>query len=120
MVEMGEATTLQTARGMMQEANNYVLTNALGHVIVSEMRARQGMSAVRYFTVYAAGTKAKLMETTEYEKAIKTMLSDAYKAEAKANPVKVTTEAEKKMRDQVFRQARQGESFVPKVIQRAR
>jgi hypothetical protein len=120
MMGMAEATTLQTARGMMQEANNYVLTNALGQIIVSEMRSRQGQSAVRVFTVYSAGTKAKLMETTEYEKAIRTMLSDAYKAEAKANPVKVPTEAEKGMRNQIFRQSQAGEEFAPRVIQRYR
>lgn len=120
MMGMAEATTLQTARGMMQEANNYVLTNALGQIIVSEMRSRQGMSAQRYFTVYAAGTKAKIMETTEYEKAIKAMLSEAYKADAKANPVKVPTEAERGMRNQVFRQSQAGEEFAPRIIQRYR
>lgn len=120
MIGMAEATTLQTARGMMQEANNYVLTNALGQVIVSEMRSRQGMSAQRYFSVYAAGTKAKIMETTEYEKAIKAMLSEAYKADAKANPVKVPTEAERGMRGQVLRQVQAGEPFAPKIIQRYR
>jgi hypothetical protein len=120
MMGMAEATTLQTARGMMQEANNYVLTNALGQIIVSEMRSRQGMSAQRYFTVYAAGTKAKIMETTEYEKAIKAMLSAAYKADAKANPVKVSTEAERGMRNQVFRQSQAGEDFAPRIIQRYR
>lgn len=120
MMGMAEATTLQTARGMMQEANNYVLTNALGQIIVSEMRSRQGMSAQRYFTVYAAGTKAKIMETTEYEKAIRAMLSEAYKAEAKANPVKVPTEAERGMRNQVFRQSQAGEEFAPRIIQRYR
>ena len=120
MIGMAEATTLQTARGMMQEANNYVLTNALGQVIVSEMRSRQGMSAQRYFSVYAAGTKAKIMETTEYEQAIKAMLSEAYKADAKANPVKVPTEAERGMRGQVLRQVQAGEPFAPKIIQRYR
>jgi len=120
MIGMAEATTLQTARGMMQEANNYVLTNALGQVIVSEMRSRQGQSAQRYFSVYAAGTKAKIMETTEYEKAIKAMLSEAYKADAKANPVKVPTEAERGMRGQVLRQVQAGEPFAPKIIQRYR
>ena len=120
MMGMAEATTLQTARGMMQEANNYVLTNALGQIIVSEMRSRQGMSAQRYFTVYAAGTKAKIMETTEYEKAIRAMLSDAYKADIKANPVKVPTEAERGMRNQVLRQSLSGEEFAPRVIQRYR
>jgi hypothetical protein len=120
MMGMAEATTLQTARGMMQEANNYVLTNALGQIIVSEMRSRQGMSAQRYFTVYAAGTKAKIMETTEYEKAIKAMLSEAYKADAKANPVKVPTEAERGMRNQIFRQSQAGEEFAPRIIQRYR
>lgn len=120
MIGMAEATTLQTARGMMQEANNYVLTNALGQVIVSEMRSRQGMSAQRYFSVYAAGTKAKIMETTEYEKAIKAMLSEAYKADVKANPVKVPTEAERGMRGQVLRQVQAGEPFAPKIIQRYR
>jgi hypothetical protein len=120
MMGMAEATTLQTARGMMQEANNYVLTNALGQIIVSEMRSRQGMSAQRYFSVYAAGTKAKIMETTEYEKAIKAMLSEAYKADAKANPVKVPTEAERGMRNQIFRQSQAGEEFAPRIIQRYR
>lgn len=120
MMGMAEATTLQTARGMMQEANNYVLSNALGQIIVSEMRSRQGQSAVRYFTVYAAGTKAKIIETTEYEQAIRSMLSDAYKAEAKANPVKVPTEAEKGMRSQIIRQSQAGEEFAPRIIQRYR
>lgn len=120
MIGMAEATTLQTARGMMQEANNYVLTNALGQIIVSEMRSRQGMSPQRYFTVYAAGTKAKIMETMDYEKAIRSMLSDAYKADAKANPVKVPTEAERGMRNQIFRQSQAGEEFAPRVIQRYR
>jgi hypothetical protein len=120
MMGMAEATTLQTARGMMQEANNYVLTNALGQVIVSEMRARQGMSAVRYFTVYSAGTKAKLMETTEYEKAIKSMLSEAYKLESKANPVVITTDAQKSMILDVARKAKEGQPLAPKVIQRYR
>lgn len=120
MMGMAEATTLQTARGMMQEANNYVLTNALGQIIVSEMRSRQGMSPQRYFTVYAAGTKAKLMETTEYEKAIKSMLSEAYKADVKANPVKVPTEAQRGMRQQVIRQVEAGEEFAPRIIQRYR
>lgn len=120
MMGMAEATTLQSARGMMQEANNYVLTNALGQIIVSEMRSRQGQSAQRIFSVYAAGTKAKLMETTEYEKAIRAMLSDAYKADAKANPVRVPTEAERGMRNQVFIDARAGKPFAPTVIQRYR
>jgi len=120
MMGMAEATTLQTARGTLQEANNYVLTNALGQVIVSEMRARQGMSAVRYFTVYSAGTKAKLMETMEYEKAIKAMLSDAYKAETRRAPVAVPTEAQRGMTLNVARQAKEGKPLAPNVIQRYR
>lgn len=120
MMGMAEATTLQSARGMMQEANNYVLTNALGQIIVSEMRARQGQSAQRIFSVYASGTKAKLMETQDYEQAIRAMLSDAYKAEVKANPVRVPSEAERGMRNQVFRQSQAGEPFAPNIIQRYR
>ena len=120
MMGMAEATTLQTARSTMQEANNYVLTNALGQIIVSEMRSRQGMSPQRFFTVYAAGTKAKLLETNEYEKAIKAVLSEAYKAEIKANPVAVPTEAQKGMILNVTRQAKEGQPFTPNVIQRYR
>lgn len=120
MMGMAEATTLQTARATMQEANNYVLSNALGQIIVSEMRSRQGQSAQRIFSVYAAGTKAKLIETDNYEQAIRAMLSDAYKADVKANPIPVTTEAQQAMRNQVYRQTRQGQPFVPPVIQRMR
>ena len=120
MMGMAEATTLQTARSTMQEANNYVLTNALGQIIVSEMRSRQGMSPQRFFTVYAAGTKVKLLETNEYEKAIKAVLSEAYKADVKANPVAVPTEAQKGMILNVTRQAKEGQPFTPNVIQRYR
>lgn len=120
MMGMAEATTLQTARSTMQEANNYVLTNALGQIIVSEMRSRQGMSPQRFFMVYAAGTKVKLLETNEYEKAIKAVLSEAYKADVKANPVAVPTEAQKGMILNVTRQAKEGQPFTPNVIQRYR
>lgn len=120
MMGMAEATTLQSARSMMQEANNYVLTNALGQIIVSEMRSRQGQSPQRFFTVYAAGTKAKLMETQDYEQAIRGLLSDAYKSEVKANPTPIPTEAQKGMILNISRQAEAGKPFSPKVIQRYR
>lgn len=120
MMGMAEATTLQSARSMMQEANNYVLTNALGQIIVSEMRSRQGQSAQRIFSVFAAGTKAKLIETDNYEQAIRRLLSDAYKADVKANPTPIPTEAQRGMTLDVARKAQAGKPFIPNVIQRSR
>ena len=118
MRDIAEATTLQGVKGAMQEANNYVLSNALGQVIVSEMRARQGANPYRMFTVYAAGTKTKLLETESFQKALQASLSDAYRAEAKARAVKVPTQAEVGMALEVARRATKGESLAPNIIQR--
>ena len=120
MRDVAEATTMQTAKGMMQEANNYVLSNALGQVIVSEMRSRQGADPYRMFTVYAAGTKVKLLETESFQKALQQSLSDAYKQDAKARAVAVPAKAEVGMALEVAGRARQGKPFVPPVIQRQR
>jgi len=120
MRDVAEATTMQTAKGMMQEANNYVLSNALGQVIVSEMRSRQGADPYRMFTVYAAGTKVKLLETESFQKALQQSLSDAYKQDAKARAVAVPAKAEVGMALEIAGRARQGQPFVPPVIQRQR
>ena len=120
MRDVAEATTMQTAKGMMQEANNYVLSNALGQVIVSEMRSRQGSDPYRMFTVYAAGTKAKLLETESFQTALEKSLSEAYKQDAKTRAVVVPTKAEVGMALEVAGRARQGKPFVPPVIQRQR
>ena len=118
MRDIAEATTLQGVKGAMQEANNYVLSNALGQVIVSEMRARQGANPYRMFTVYSAGTKTKLLETESFQKALQASLSDAYRAEAKVRAVKVPTQAEVGMALEVARRATKGESLAPNIIQR--
>jgi hypothetical protein len=118
MRDIAEATTLQGVKGAMQEANNYVLSNALGQVIVSEMRARQGTNPYRMFTVYAAGTKTKLLETESFQKALQASLSDAYRAEAKARAVKVPTQAEVGMAFEVASRATKGKTLAPNIIQR--
>jgi hypothetical protein len=120
MRDIAEATTLQGVKGAMQEANNYVLSNALGQVIVSEMRARQGTNPYRVFTVYAAGTKTKLLETQSFQEALQRSLSDAYRAEAKARAVKVPTQAEVGMALEVAGRATKGKTFAPNIIQRYR
>jgi hypothetical protein len=118
MRDIAEATTLQGVKGAMQEANNYVLSNALGQVIVSEMRARQGSNPYRVFTVYSAGTKTKLLETESFQKALQASLSDAYRAEAKVRAVTVPTQAEVGMAFEVAGRATKGKTFAPNIIQR--
>lgn len=120
MREVAEATTLQSAKAAMQEANNYVLSNALGQVIVSEMRARQGADPYRVFTVYAAGTKVKLLETQSFQEALQKSLSEAYKQQAKENAVNVPTQAQTGMALEVAGRAIKGKPFIPNVVQRQR
>jgi hypothetical protein len=118
MRDIAEATTLQGVKGAMQEANNYVLSNALGQVIVSEMRSRQGANPYRVFTVYSAGTKTKLIETESFQEALQKSLSDAYRLEAKARAVKVPTQAEVGMAFEVASRATKGKTLPPNIIQR--
>lgn len=120
--EVSEAFSQRGAKTELAEAQSYILTNALGQVIISEIRARQGQPAARVFTVYSAGGKmSKIAETEDFNEALKKMLADEYKRDA-VRRTQARKDAGKELKTEaiveLLKKAEAGKPFAPQYIQR--
>lgn len=120
--EVADAMSLGRAKADFQAGQEYMLSNAMGQIIVSNLRRESGKSPVRYFTVYSAGMKTKIAETQDFRAAMEAMLSEAYRlnSEELMRQTQVSTKAVIGITKQVAEKAKKGEPLAPSVIQRYR
>ena len=118
--EVAEAMSLGRAKADFQAGQEYMLSNAMGQIIVSNLRRVQGQTPVRYFTVYSSGMKTKIAETQDFRGAIESMLSEAYRlsSEEIMRQTKISPQAIVGLAKKVEAKAKAGEPLAPSVIQR--
>jgi hypothetical protein len=99
-----------------------MLANAMGQIIVSNLRRESGKSPVRYFTVYSAGMKTKIAETQDFRSAMEAMLSEAYRlnSEELMRQTQLSPKAVAGLAIKVQEKAKAKEPLAPSVIQRYR
>jgi hypothetical protein len=117
---VADAMSLGRARGEFQAGQEYMLSNAMGQIIVSNLRRVQGQTPVRYFTVYSAGMKTKIAETQDFRSAIESMLSEAYRmnSEEIMRQTQISPQAVLGLAKKVEAKAKAKEPLAPSVIQR--
>ena len=120
--EVADAMSLGRAKADFQLGQEYMLSNAMGQIIVSNLRRVQGQTPIRYFTVYSAGMKTKIAETQDFRAAMEAMLSEAYRlnSEELMRQTQISTKAVIGITKQVAEKAKKGEPLAPSVIQRYR
>lgn len=119
---VADAMSLGRAKGEFQAGQEYMLSNAMGQTIVSNLRRVQGQTPVRYFTVYSAGMKTKIAETQDFRSAIESMLSEAYRmsSEEIMRYTQISPQAVVGLAKKVEAKAKAKEPLAPSVIQRYR
>ena len=119
---VADAMSLGRAKAEFQAGQEYMLSNAMGQIIVSNLRREQGKTPVRYFTVYSAGMKTKIAETQDFRAALEAMLTEAYQknSEELARQAQVSTKAIAGLAVKVQEKAKKKEPLAPSVIQRYR
>jgi hypothetical protein len=120
--EVADAMSLGRAKADFQAGQEYMLSNAMGQIIVSNLRRVQGQTPVRYFTVYSAGMKTKIAETQDFRAAMEAMLSEAYRlnSEELMRQTQISTQAVVGLAKKVEEKAKKREPLAPSVIQRYR
>jgi hypothetical protein len=120
--EVADAMSLGRAKADFQAGQEYMLSNAMGQIIVSNLRRVQGQTPVRYFTVYSAGMKTKIAETQDFRAAMEAMLSEAYRlnSEELMRQTQISTKAVVGLAKKVEEKAKKREPLAPSVIQRYR
>jgi hypothetical protein len=120
--EVADAMSLGRAKADFQAGQEYMLANAMGQIIVSNLRRVQGQTPVRYFTVYSAGMKTKIAETQDFRAAMEAMLSEAYRlnSEELMRQTQISTQAVVGLAKKVEEKAKKREPLAPSVIQRYR
>jgi hypothetical protein len=120
--EVADALSLGRAKADFQAGQEYMLSNAMGQIIVSNLRRVQGQTPVRYFTVYSAGMKTKIAETQDFRAAMEAMLSEAYRlnSEELMRQTQISTQAVVGLAKKVEEKAKKREPLAPSVIQRYR
>jgi hypothetical protein len=118
--EVAEAMSLGRSKADFQAGQEYMLSNAMGQIIVSNLRRVQGQTPVRYFTVYSSGMKTKIAETQDFRAAIESMLSEAYRlnSEEIMRQTQISPKAIVGLAKKVEEKAKKGEPLAPSVIQR--
>jgi hypothetical protein len=120
--EVADAMSLGRAKGEFQAGQDYMLSNAMGQIIVSNLRRVQGQTPVRYFTVYSAGMKTKIAETQDFRSAIEAMLTEAYQknSEEIMRQTQLSPKTVANLAIKVQEKAKAKEPLAPSVIQRYR
>jgi hypothetical protein len=120
--EVAEAMSLGRAKADFQAGQEYMLANAMGQIIVSNLRRVQGQTPVRYFTVYSSGMKTKIAETQDFRSAMEAMLSEAYRlnSEELMRQTQLPPKAVAGLAIKVQEKAKAKEPLAPSVIQRYR
>jgi hypothetical protein len=120
--EVADAMSLGRAKGEFQAGQEYMLSNAMGQIIVSNLRRVQGQTPVRYFTVYSAGMKTKIAETQDFRSAIEAMLTEAYQknSEEIMRQTQLSPKTVANLAIKVQEKAKAKEPLAPSVIQRYR
>ena len=120
--EVADAMSLGRAKADFQAGQEYMLSNAMGQIIVSNLRRVQGQAPVRYFTVYSSGMKTKIAETQDFRSAIESMLSEAYRmsSEEIMRYTQISPQAVVGLAKKVEAKAKAKEPLAPSVIQRYR
>jgi hypothetical protein len=120
--EVADAMSLGRAKADFQAGQEYMLSNAMGQIIVSNLRRVQGQTPMRYFTVYSAGMKTKIAETQDFRAAMEAMLSEAYRlnSEELMRQTQISTKAVVGLAKKVEEKAKKREPLAPSVIQRYR
>ena len=119
---VADSLSLGLAKGEFQAGQEYMLSNAMGQIIVSNLRRVRGQTPVRYFTVYSAGMKTKIAETQDFRSAIESMLSEAYRmsSEEIMRYTQISPQAVVGLAKKVEAKAKAKEPLAPSVIQRYR
>jgi hypothetical protein len=120
--EVADAMSLGRAKADFQAGQEYMLANAMGQIIVSNLRRESGKSPVRYFTVYSAGMKTKIAETQDFRSAMEAMLSEAYRlnSEELMRQTQLSPKAVAGLAIKVQEKAKAKEPLAPNIIQRYR
>lgn len=119
---VADAMTLGRAKAEFQSGQEYMLSNAMGQIIVSNLRRESGQPPVRYFSVYSSGMKTKIAESQDFRVALEAMLSEAYRMNSQEimSQTRISTKAVIGIAKQVEEKAKKGEGLAPAVIQRYR
>ena len=119
---VADAMTMGRAKAEFQAGQEYMLSNAMGQIIVSNLRRESGQTPVRYFSVYSSGMKTKIAESQDFRVALEAMLSEAYRMNSQEimSQTKISTKAMVGIAKQVEEKAKKGEALAPSVIQRYR
>ena len=120
--EVADAMSLGRAKAELQSGQEYMLSNAMGQIIVSNLRREAGKPPIRYFSVYSSGMKTKIAESKDFRVAIEAMLSEAYRMNSQEimRYTQISTKAVIGLAKQVEEKAKKGERLAPSVIQRYR
>lgn len=120
MGTVSEAMSMRPQSAEALQAYDYIMSNAAGGVIVSELRKMQGKPPIRVFSVYSSGMKVKIMETEDFREALQETLISAYRNDAKAiaEATKLPAITVEGMAETVRMKSMRGEPLAPQVIQR--
>jgi hypothetical protein len=120
MGTVSEAMSMRPQSAEALQAYDYIMSNAAGGVIVSELRKMQGKPPMRVFSVYSSGMTVKIMETEDVREALQETLISAYRNDAKAiaEATKLPAITVEGMAETVRKKAERGEPLAPQVIQR--
>ena len=118
--EVADAMSLGRSKAELQSGQEYMLSNAMGQIIVSNLRREAGKPPIRYFSVYSSGMKTKIAESQDFRVAIEAMLSEAYRINSQEimRNTQISTKAVVGLAKQVEEKAKKGERLAPSVIQR--
>lgn len=120
--EVADAMSLGRAKAEFQAGQEYILSNAMGQIIVSNLRRESGQTPMRYFSVYSSGMKTKIAESQDFRVALEAMLSEAYRINSAEimRQTQVSQKAVAGLAKKVEEKAKKGEDLAPPVIQRYR